>query len=140
MTDSNPVSSVTEETNKTEQQEASVTDGKKILKLFLFCLFFSIPDKSNQEVAVVLAENVVDQNKNEEKENLSVESPSDVERESKEPSSEPQFKDAEKVVEDDEEGYDGNDSEYEDVDEEEEEIEEKNEAPVQVKQIELKFD
>ncbi len=104
--------------------------------------FFFISDKSNQEVAVVPAENVVDQNKNEEKENVSVESPSDVERESKEPSSEPQFKDAEKVVEDDEEGYDGNDSEYEDVDEEEEEdeIEEKNEAPVQVKTIELKFD
>jgi hypothetical protein len=64
-----------------------------------------------------------------------------VERESKEPSSEPQYKDAEKATEDEQETYDDNDSEYEDVDEEEEEIEEKhdtstsNKPPVKVKRI-----
>ncbi len=47
-----------------------------------------------------------------------------VERESKEPSSEPQYKDAEKVPEGEEEADQDNDSEYEDVDEEEEEEEE----------------
>lgn len=65
----------------------------------------------------------------------------EIERESKETSSEPQFKDAEKVIEgeeqEEEEAYDENDSEYEDVDEEEEIEEEQeqppaNSAPVQV--------
>ena len=50
-----------------------------------------------------------------------------VERESKEPSSEPQYKDAEKVPEGEEEADQDDDSEYEDVDEEEEE--EEHETP-----------
>jgi cytoskeletal protein RodZ len=136
MTDSDPVPNVSEETSKTEQQETSVTHGKNLF--IIIFIFFLI----TEEVAVVPAENVVDQTKTEEKENPVVESSSDVEtkdveRESKEPSSEPQFKDAEKVIEGEEEEGDDNDSEYEDVDEEEE-VEEKNEAPVEVR--ELKFD
>ncbi len=141
MTDSDPVPNVNEETNKSEQQETSVTQGKQFfIRIFIFHSFFWL-DKPTEEVTVVPVENVGDQSKPEEKENVSVElSPDvetkDVERESKEPSSEPQFKDAEKEIEGEEEGYEDNDSEYEDVDEEEE-VEEKNDAPVQVREWEF---
>jgi hypothetical protein len=63
----------------------------------------------------------------------------EVERESKETSSEPQFKDAEKAIEDDEEGYEDDDSEYEDVDDDDEEekneLSVSNETPAKVKEI-----
>ncbi|CAF4297060.1 unnamed protein product, partial [Rotaria sp. Silwood2] len=136
MTESNSVSSVNEDinsTNNTEQQETTTTTTTTATPTVT-------NDESNQEVTVVPTEdttneNVIDENKTEEKEQI-LESSSNIntkesESQSKEPSSERQFQDAEKATEDDEEVYDDNDSEYEDVDDEEdEETEGKNSAEV----------
>ena len=143
MTDSEPVSNVNEETKKTEQQETPVTIGKNPFSRRIYYEFFSL-DKPAEEVAV--EKPTEQQPQAEEKEVVATESTDDVEtkdaeRESKEPSSEPQFKDAEKVIEGEEEVYEeDNDSEYEDVDEEEEfeqggneEGDESNLASVQVR-------
>ncbi|CAF3600208.1 unnamed protein product [Rotaria sordida] len=135
MTESNPVSTVNEDissTNNAEQQETTTATPTPPTTV--------TNDESNQEVTVVPTkdttnENVIDENKTEEKEQI-LESSSNIntkesESQSKEPSSERQFQDAEKATENDAEVYDDNDSEYEDVDDEEgEEIDEKNHTQV----------